>query len=111
MVLRPKTFHYLTTTTTTTTTTKTTSSSASVTDVGLDSAKKAKSSPSIKSRDPEGSVAGSIQHRVAKQDEKLNSIIYSLRPDPINEENNSFISGMTNAPLANISDDVSLPIK
>ena len=36
-------------------------------------------------------------------------MIHSLRPDPINEENNSLISGMTNVPLANISDDISLP--
>ena len=87
------------------------SSSASIIDVGSDLAKKANSSPSIKSRDPEGSVAGLIQRKVAKQDDKLNSVIHSLRLDPINEENNSFISGMTNAPLANISDDVSLPTK
>ena len=69
---------------------------------------KAKSSSSIKSRDPDGSVAGTIRRRVAVQDEKLNSVIHSLRPDPTNEDN-SLISGMTNAPLANISDDMSLP--
>ena len=86
------------------------SSSDSIIDVDSDLAKKANSNQSIKSRDPEGSVAGSIQRKVAEQDEKLNSVIHSLRPDPIiNEENNSLISGMTNAPLANISDDVSLP--
>ena len=76
----------------------------------LESAKKAKSSSSIKSRDPDGSVAGTIRRRVAVQDEKLNSVIHSLRPDPTNKDN-SLISGMTNAPLANISDDMSLPIE
>ena len=80
-------------------------------DIDLDPVKKAKSSSSIKSRDPDGSVAGTIQRQVAEQDEKLNSVIHSLRPDPINEENNSLISGMTNAPLANISDNISLPIE
>ena len=61
----------------------------------IESAKKAKSSSSVKSRDPDGSIAGTIRRRVAVQDEKLNSVIHSLRPDPTNEDN-SLIYGMTN---------------
>ena len=42
--------------------------SVPTTDIDLDSAKKAKSSSSIKSRDPDGSVAGAIKLQVAEQD-------------------------------------------
>ena len=69
---------------------------------------------SIKSRDPDGLVAGltSIEQHVTEQDRQINSVIKNLRPDPSNEDHSSVISGIMTIGLPmNTSNETSLCAK